>query len=141
MKYFSASEKQTRSLAESWGKKLRGGEVICLIGDLGSGKTVFVKGLARGLGIKKIITSPTFVLMKVYRCRRGRVNFGLAHLDAYRLRDGKELTAIGVKDYFQDQNTVTVIEWADRVKDIWPKNKILVKFKILKNNQREITIK
>ncbi len=142
----SKSEKQTREIAEKLTAKLKGGEVLALIGDLGSGKTVFAKGLAKALGVKQIVTSPTFVLMKVYvinlkfKTQNSKINT-LAHIDAYRLNSGDDLAAIGALEYFKDKNCVTLIEWADRVKDILPKTAIMIKFKVKKDNQREITIK
>ena len=120
-------------------KQLSGGEVLCLIGDLGAGKTAFTKGLASGLGIKNTITSPTFVLMKNYKVSNDKIKH-LAHIDAYRLTDGGQLLGIGVEDYFSQPECVTVIEWADRVKDIWPKKNTKIEFKILKGDKREIKI-
>ncbi len=154
MKYLSKSEKETFNFAKKYAKQLRGGEVLCLVGDLGAGKTAFTKGLAAGLGIKNIITSPTFVIMKNYlissplpKGKLGGVTLGpknikhLAHIDAYRLSDGDQLLGIGVEDFFEQADCITVIEWADRVHDIWPKKAIQINFKILKGDQREIKIK
>jgi tRNA threonylcarbamoyladenosine biosynthesis protein TsaE len=127
-------------LAEKFSKRLKGGEVLCLVGDLGAGKTAFTKGLAKGLGVHNIITSPTFVLLKPYVASSGKIN-KLVHIDAYRLDSVSELDYIGVEEYFIDKNCITVIEWADKVKDIWPKNKIIISFRILAGDKREITIK
>lgn len=146
MKIITKSEKDTYELAKLFADRLSGGEVLCLVGDLGAGKTAFTKGLAAGLGIDNIITSPTFVLMKVYESLRRKniktlkQKLNLAHIDAYRLSDGEQLLAIGAEDYLSDLDCVTVIEWADRVKDIWPKQAIKIEFKILKDNRREIKI-
>ncbi|MFA5029909.1 MAG: tRNA (adenosine(37)-N6)-threonylcarbamoyltransferase complex ATPase subunit type 1 TsaE [Patescibacteria group bacterium] len=153
MRFISKSEKETYNLAKKFAAKLKGGEVLCLIGDLGAGKTAFTKGLAKGLGVKDIITSPTFVLMKNYPIINNRKQSAaktvggkgsavdmLAHIDAYRLDSGAQLQYIGVEEYFKDKNCVTVIEWADRVRDIWPKKVIKIKFKILSENKREIKI-
>lgn len=135
MKITTKSEKQTLNLGKKFALELKGGEVIGLIGELGAGKTVFIKGLAQGLNIKNIITSPTFVLMKVYKIKGPIKN--LCHVDAYRLKSAQDLIDIGIKDYLNKKTVVTVIEWADQVKNILPKNKILVKIKIGKNpNQR-----
>jgi len=138
MRYISKSEKETYGLAKKTAAGLHGGEVLCLIGDLGAGKTAFTKGLAAGLGISNTITSPTCVLMKGYPIKSKALY--LAHIDAYRLSDGGQLADIGVLDYFNDPNCVTVIEWADRVKDIWPAKVIKIEFKILKGDKREIKI-
>lgn len=142
-KLISKSEVETKKAAQNLAKKLKGGEIVALIGDLGSGKTIFVKGLARGLGVKNIITSPTFVLMKIYKLKVKSLKFkvlNLVHIDAYRLKNGEELAAIGALDYFNDKNTITVIEWADRVKKFLPKRAIKIHFKVLKESQREINI-
>lgn len=143
------SEKQTFNLGLKFAKTLRGGEVIGLIGDLGAGKTVFIKGLSLGLGIKKIVTSPTFVLMKIYKTnkhesktnlRESQIQW-LCHIDAYRLKFGQDLVDIGIKDYLGKPDIITVIEWAERVKSILPKNKIIVKIRSgKKQNQRIIEI-
>jgi len=150
MKFISKSEKETHGFAKKIAKELRGGEVLCLIGDLGAGKTAFVKGLAAGLGIKNVITSPTFVLMKVYSITDNKIKKSvngqrltvnnLVHIDAYRLDDGEQLLGIGAEDYLGRPDCVTVIEWADRVKDIWPKKIVKIEFKILKGGKREIQI-
>ncbi|MFA5048183.1 MAG: tRNA (adenosine(37)-N6)-threonylcarbamoyltransferase complex ATPase subunit type 1 TsaE [Patescibacteria group bacterium] len=139
MGLITTSEKQTIDLAQKMATKLQGGEVLCLIGDLGAGKTAFTKGIASGLGVKNIITSPTFVLMKNYKARFGQIK-QLVHIDAYRLDAGSELEYIGATEYFQDCQSITIIEWADKVKDIWPKHAIKINFKILPGNSREIKI-
>lgn len=143
----SKSEKDTLKLAREFATKLKGGEVLALVGELGAGKTVFIKGLAKGLGVKNIITSPTFVLMKVYTAQKHKNTKAqkqikeLIHIDAYRLSGGQAFEDIGALEYFGDENCIVAIEWADRVKDILPKSAIKIKFKILKDNQREILIK
>lgn len=141
MKFLSTSEKQTFNFAKKFAAKLKGGEVLCLIGDLGAGKTAFTKGLASGLGIKNTVTSPTFVLMKNYKVIGHKQIKHLAHIDAYRLESGRQLQGIGAEDYFGEPECVTVIEWADRVKDIWPKDVIKIEFKIGKGDRREIIVK
>ncbi|MFA5124835.1 MAG: tRNA (adenosine(37)-N6)-threonylcarbamoyltransferase complex ATPase subunit type 1 TsaE [Patescibacteria group bacterium] len=141
MKFVSYSEKETFNFAKKFARQLLGGEVLCLIGDLGAGKTAFTKGLAAGLGIKSIITSPTFVLMKNYQLSGGHKTIKhLAHIDAYRLTDGEQLAAIGALDYLSDSDCITVIEWADRVRNVWPKKMIKIEFKILKGDKREIKV-
>jgi len=135
MKIITHSEKETYNFAKDFSNKLNGGEVLLLIGDLGSGKTAFTKGLAKGLKIKNTITSPTFVLMKVYSGKKQ-----LIHIDAYRLNSGQDLEAIGALDYFGDPEWITVIEWAERVKDVWPKNKVVIEFKVKSDKEREIKI-
>ena len=141
MKITTKSEKQTLNLGKKFVLGLKGSETIGLIGELGAGKTVFIKGLAQGLGIKKTITSPTFVLMKIYSILNHKskiLNF--CHVDAYRLNSGQDLIDIGIKDYLNQKNTITVIEWADQVADILPEKVIIVKLKMgQKKNERIIT--
>ena len=138
MKFTTQSEKQTLNLGKNFVLGLKGGEVIGLIGELGAGKTIFVKGLAQGLNIKNIITSPTFVLMKVYKAK-GLIK-RLCHVDAYRLKSAQDLTDIGIKDYLNKKTAVTVIEWADQVADILPEKVIIVRLKMgRKKNERIIT--
>jgi len=137
MKHLLNSEKETFEFAKNYAKKLKGGEIIGLIGNLGAGKTVFSRGLAAGLGIKNKITSPTFVLMKVYNVKKEVIKH-FCHIDAYRLKTEADLSAIGAEEYFGKPDTVTIIEWADKTRNILPKNTKLIEFKIGKADKREI---
>ena len=105
------SEAQTVALGEALGRAMRGGELVALIGELGTGKTHLIQGLARGLGVadESAVTSPTFVLINEYE---GRVD--LYHIDAYRLEGAGQLAALGFEEML-DAGGVTVVEWADRV--------------------------
>jgi len=140
MKIITLSEKQTIGLGKKIAKQLKGGETIALIGELGAGKTIFTKGIATGLKIKKTITSPTFVLMKVYPINFKKSNKikTLCHIDAYRLNSGKDLIDIGINDYLEQKNTVTIIEWADQVEDILPINTIFVKIEVESNGKKRV---
>jgi len=140
MKYLSKSEKQTKKIAEGLAKKLKGGEVIALTGNLGAGKTTFIQGLAKGLKIKKNVNSPTFVLMKIYPVINSCILY-LCHIDAYRIKNPMELEDIGALEYFRDKNTVSIIEWADKIKSILPKKNIEIIIKhAKKENERTIDI-
>jgi len=137
-KIITHSEKETIKFAADLAKKLKGGEIIGLIGDLGAGKTVFVKGLAKGLGIKKTIISPTFVLMKIYSLSEKQEKIkNLVHIDVYRLPKPEDIITIGASEYWQRSDTVTVIEWADKIKKVLPPQTKFIKFKI-KKETREI---
>jgi tRNA threonylcarbamoyladenosine biosynthesis protein TsaE len=141
-KVITKNEKETFKLAKDFAKQLKGGEIIAMTGDLGAGKTAFTKGLAAGLSIKNIITSPTFVLMKNYPIKNNSRGINqLVHIDAYRLNNGQDLENFGGVDYFKDTHCVTVIEWAERVKDILPAHYFQLQFNINKQNSREIIIK
>jgi tRNA threonylcarbamoyladenosine biosynthesis protein TsaE len=123
------SEKETFALAEKLAKKAKGGEVYALSGDLGAGKTVFVRGFASGLGVKRNVNSPTFVLMKIYPVRKHKSIKELCHIDAYRLRSAKDLEAIGALDYFGRKDVVCFVEWPERVKKFLPPSKRIIKIR------------
>src|SRR3989338_9938364 len=124
MKITSVSEAQTEKLGRNMAKQLVGGEVITLSGDLGAGKTVFVKGLAKGLGIKQVIVSPTFLLMKVYRTK-GKIKH-LVHVDTYRVQNEQDLREIGLADYLGHPDTVTVIEWPQKLRNLLSKKPVIL---------------
>jgi len=135
------SEAQTLAFGKKIARSLKGGETIALVGDLGVGKTVLARGLARGLGVKNIINSPTFVLMKVYKIKNRKLKIrNFIHVDAYRLSSGRELIDIGLKDWLGRKDSVVLIEWADRVKDVLPKKKIKIYLRVISPQERAITI-
>ena len=121
MEYESLSAGDTFDLGEKIGKEAVPGSVYTLIGDLGVGKTVFVKGVAKGLGIKDDIVSPTFTIMQVYE--EGRLPF--FHFDVYRIGAVSEMDEIGYEDYFYGDG-VCFIEWADLIDDIIPKDAVRI---------------
>ncbi len=106
--------------------------IICLNGELGSGKTLFTKGFAKALGIKDNITSPTFSIIKEYDGE-----LPLYHMDVYRL-DGNT-SGVNIEEYYT-KGGVVIIEWADTIKDILPKERLEIKFKVLDENKRVLVI-
>ena len=137
-KIITKSELETQKLAMKIAKSLKGGEVLALNGDLGSGKTAFTKGIAKFFDIKKPITSPTFVLMKVYKSKHDKVK-NLIHVDTYRLANAQELVDIDMLDYFEEPSTICVLEWAEKVESILPKSTIRLYFSYgKKENERVI---
>ena len=132
-KITSYNERNTAELAENIESEKFPGMAICLIGDLGSGKTVFVKAFAHALGIDEHITSPTFNIIKEYEGGE----LPLYHMDVYRLEDAKE--DIGIEDYF-DKSGVTIIEWADMINDRLPEERLEIKFKIIDENTRVLRL-
>ncbi|MDD4187340.1 MAG: tRNA (adenosine(37)-N6)-threonylcarbamoyltransferase complex ATPase subunit type 1 TsaE [Bacilli bacterium] len=133
-RYISKSIEDTMELAENIESEKFPGMVVCLIGELGSGKTVFVKGFAKSLGIEETITSPTFTLIKEYT----NSEMPLYHMDVYRL-DGDAKT-LGLDDYF-NHDAVCMIEWADLITDYLPKERLEIKFKIVAENTRVLILK
>ncbi len=131
------SEEETIEYGINLAKKFKGGEIIGLVGNLGAGKTILTKGIAQGLGIKKIINSPTFVIMKVYEIKNKTSKIkNLIHIDAYRLQSHEDLVAIGVEEYLEKNDTITIIEWADKVKKILPKKTKFINININKNSRK-----
>lgn len=132
-KITTKSERDTIELAENFEAEKIPGMVICLNGDLGSGKTVFTKGFAAALGIDEVITSPTFNIIKEY------VNgeMPLYHMDVYRLEGNIEGT--GITEYF-DKDGVTIIEWAEMIKDYLPEERLEISFKVIGENKRVLKI-
>ncbi len=117
--------------AQKIAKTIKGGEVFALIGDMGSGKTTFTKELGKNLGIKNTITSPTFVLMQEYKTgikNKKNAPLWLYHLDLYRSKNFEEIKALGVEEIWDRPETITVIEWADKITENLPKNSIKINF-------------
>lgn len=114
MKYISNSYEDTQKIAAEFANTLKEGDVICVYGDLGVGKTAFAKGLAKGLGINEPITSPTFTILNVYNS-----SLPLYHFDVYRIADSDEMYEIGYEEYVYGDG-VSVIEWPELINDILP---------------------
>jgi tRNA threonylcarbamoyladenosine biosynthesis protein TsaE len=131
--FITTDSKQTQKLGEILARELRGGEMLCLSGDLGAGKTTFSQGLLKGLGAKRPYTSPTFVIMKKY----GK---NIYHIDAYRV-GAEDILGLGWEEIVENKNNVVIIEWAERVRKILPKNIIRINFKWIDENKRKIIFK
>lgn len=130
------SESQTREFAEKLGMLLKGGETIELVGDVGAGKTTFVKGLARGLQIDEDVQSPSFTISRVYDARDG---LQLAHYDFYRLSDAG-IMANELAEATHDPQTVTVIEWADIVEGVLPADRLTITFTSPGDTERHLAL-
>ncbi len=132
--FVSASPKDTEGAGERLAARLRPGSVVALTGELGAGKTCFVRGLARGLGVSQIVSSPTFVLVNEYRGR-----LPVFHVDAYRTESLTELLELGLDEYVGGDG-VTVIEWADKLRPLLPADTIWVHLAGLGDEPRTISI-
>lgn len=131
MKLISKSPGDTLKIGRMIAKTLRPGDIICLLGDLGSGKTVLTKGIASGLGIKvEEVISPTFVIIREYQGK-----LPLYHFDLYRIEDCKDILSLGYDEYFFDAG-VTVVEWAERLNPLMPKDYLEVKLMHRPKNER-----
>lgn len=136
------SEKDTQAFAKQLAKSLKGGEIIALEGDLGAGKTTMTQYIAKAFGIKENVTSPTFVLMKVYKVKSRTSKVGeLVHVDCYRLDDAQELFYLGIEEYMNNNDAIVIIEWADKIKDYLNEFKKVIWINIkIKNNFRNLKI-
>lgn len=136
MHFVSHSEEETITFASEFAKKLRPGMMLALTGELGSGKTCFVRGLCTGLNIKETVHSPTFAILNIYISG----DMPVYHFDAYRMRCAEEIREAGFEEYMGIQG-ICVIEWADRVKDIVPGSAVWIEFRHKEENVRELSIK
>ena len=143
MEQFITQNEETEKLARMLAKEIlrykkvypersRRALVFGLIGNLGAGKTTFIQAFAKGLGIKSKITSPTFVLMKKYK--------NLYHIDCYRIKNAKDILELDFKEITSNPLHIIMIEWAEKIKSILPKDAIRIKFKIIGKNGRKIEI-
>ena len=132
-KITSRSIADTMELAENIESEKFPGMIICLDGELGSGKTVFVKGFAKSLGIEENITSPTFNIVKEYNVGE----MPLYHMDVYRLEEDDE--SIGFQDYFNGGG-ITIIEWSELIEDSLPDERLDIKFKVIDEDTRVIKL-
>ena len=139
--FVTNNTKQTHKMGEMLAEELLGGEIICLSGELGSGKTTFAQGVLKGLRAKGPYTSPTFVVLKHYKMKNHESGIANAfHLDAYRVGT-KDILDLGWEEIISNNNNVVIVEWAERIKNIIPKDAIWIEFKHLKDTERKISIK
>ena len=131
----SNSYEDTLAAAKEFAKELKCGDVLCMYGDLGAGKTAFTQGLAQGLGIKGYVNSPTFTIVNVYKGERLTLN----HFDAYRIGDSDEMLDIGFDEMITG-DAVSVVEWAELIEDILPRERYNITINNTGDNSRKITI-
>ena len=139
MKTYSVAEtkKVGMLLARKHSKSplLKGALVIGLYGELGSGKTTFVQGVAKGFGVKGKVQSPTFVLIRRHVARQGRT---VVHIDCWRLKKGQELVRLGWREIIKNPLNVVLVEWAERVESILPKGALRMRFRVVSPDVRTI---
>ena len=132
MEYISNSVRETQNIAKEYAKTLKSGDVVLLNGEMGAGKTVFVKGLAKALGITAQVTSPTYAYMNDY-------DGILYHYDCYRLSSGEDAEGLGLTDYFY-AGGICIIEWSENIKSVLPKNCKVVTIEKMGEKQRSIVL-
>jgi len=141
--YLTKSPAQTKKLGQNLAKRIlkskasENANVLGLVGDLGGGKTTFLQGFAKGLGVRERVLSPTFVLMRKFSIPKR----SFIHIDCYRIKKAGELLDLGFKELVSNSRNIVAIEWADRIKKIMPKNSLLIKFEFIDKETRKIMIK
>ena len=135
--YITNSFEETQSLGEHFAQKLKAGDFVAFYGNLGSGKTTFIQGLAKGLGIKRRIISPTFIIMRTYDLRP-KIFY---HVDLYRTGSKQDLLGIGLDQIVEDKNSIVALEWAEKMGEMLPEKRIDVNCEYLGEDKRRITIK
>lgn len=143
LSFVSTSSEQTKKTAFYFAKKIlkegpqKKATILALQGQLGSGKTTFLQGFAKGLGVKEKILSPTFLVVKKFPISNSQFS-NFYHMDCYRIQSAKELRGLGFKKIISDPQNIIAIEWADRVKGIIPKHAIWLRFSQEGKSRREI---
>jgi len=132
MKYIVKTMEETSALAEMFSKTLKNGDVVILNGDLGAGKTTFTQLVFSCLGVKEVVNSPTFAILKSYQGRE----FTLHHFDTYRISTEEAIEA-GFDEILDDRNSVIFIEWSENIAPLLPQNKKIVNIKLIQENVRE----
>lgn len=133
----SNSSLETQKMGEEFAKSLKGGSVVALYGELGAGKTTFAQGVARGLGIKNRIISPTFIIIRKYTMSKGSIS-NFYHVDLYRVESGIGLENLGLDEILNDEDSIVVIEWAEKLGSKLPKNRIDIYFETIDRDARQI---
>ena len=143
--YITKNAKETQKIGGDFAKEIfkngpqKTAVVFGLSGNLGGGKTTFLQGFAKGLGIKQKILSPTFVILKRFSLKTKQFK-NLYHIDAYRLKNHEDILALDFKNIISNPENIVAVEWPEKIKKALPKNTVLIKFKFIDNNTREITV-
>lgn len=151
--------KETQEIGKKFAEKLRGGDIVALYGELGSGKTTFVQGLAKGLGVRRRIISPTFIIVRQYKAElpssssevppsgtESRSNSRQArtvhfyHVDLYRIEREEDTQGLGLEEILKDQDSIVAIEWAEKMGDLLPKRRWNVRFEHISEEERRLAV-
>jgi tRNA threonylcarbamoyladenosine biosynthesis protein TsaE len=138
LEFVSRSPDQTQRLGARLGALLRGGEVVCLEGALGAGKTCLAQGIGRGWGVSQTLTSPTFVLIREYA--RPETAAKLYHIDLYRISGAAEVLTLGIEEMLGDSRAICVIEWAERARSVIPEEHLWLTLELVDATRRTINL-
>jgi tRNA threonylcarbamoyladenosine biosynthesis protein TsaE len=138
LEFVSRSPDQTQRLGARLGALLKGGEVVCLEGSLGAGKTCLAQGIGRGWGVSQTLTSPTFVLVREYA--RPETAARLYHIDLYRISDAAEARTLGIEEMLGDARAICVIEWAERARSMVPEEHLWLTLELVDATRRTISL-
>jgi len=140
MEIKSNSPEETKKIALNLAKKLTFGDTVALFGNIGAGKTIFTQGIARGLGIRRKIVSPTFVFMRTYPFKIKGKSSNFHHIDLYRGESLKDFTSLGLDEIFSS-NSIVVLEWAEKIKSALPESRYEIRIESINESERKINIK
>lgn len=138
LKITSKNTAHTKEIANTLAKSINSGKTIAFQGDLGSGKTTFIQGLAQGLEIKEKITSPTFVIFKKYKINNNTNLKWFYHFDLYRIKSIEEVIDLGFEEIVNDKSAIITIEWSEKIKKILPQDHLKIKIKNINKNTRKL---
>ncbi len=135
----AGSARETKRFAEKFAESLSPGDVVALFGQLGSGKTTFIQGLSKGLGIENFVTSPSFVIINEYPLPGGKKGSSFYHIDLYRLESEREIHDLGIEDLY-GKSSIVAIEWADKAPGLLPAGCKKIRFEFVSENERKISV-
>jgi len=131
------SEEETELFAEELSSEVKGADIICYFGEVGAGKTVFTRGLCKGLGVTGYVNSPSYIILNQYIGSK----YNIFHYDLYRISDIEELTEIGFYDFAGKDDSITIIEWSEKLIDELPKKRIDIIIEVIDETKRKFKIK
>lgn len=140
MQVVTNNYEETQKIGEEFAAKLHGGDIVLLYGNLGDGKTTFMQGLAKGLGIEKRVISPTFIIVRKYDVKNSPDVATLYHIDLYRTQTLSDLQGLGLPEILEEKNAIVAIEWPEKLHSLSPKKHYSVSLETLDENTRKITI-
>ena len=133
----TASEEETELFAEELSSIIKDGDIICYFGEVGAGKTVFTRGLCKGLGVTGYVNSPSYIILNQYEGKK----YSIFHYDLYRISDVEELTEIGFYDFAGKDDSITLIEWSEKLEDELPEKRVDIFIEVIDETKRKFKVK